>query len=107
MRVNEIEKNVDDTVSIFLNNEVNLLLAEEAPVVLYGIFKQNGTDDVDGSDTISSAGTAVTGTDTQFQSYCKQQKGDAEVGQLGQQGSIFSAHGSKRKTGGEETYQWR
>lgn len=60
LRIDEIEKNIDNTATINLDTEVNLLLAPSTPVVLWGDPLQIGTG------TISSVGTAVTGVGTEF-----------------------------------------
>ncbi len=46
--------------SCIFNSDINLLLSDDSPIVIYGTLLQNGTG------TISSSGTTVTGSGTAF-----------------------------------------
>ena len=65
LRIESIERNANNTATLSLDTEVNLLLAPSTPVALWGDPLQDGTG------TLTSVGTTVTGSGTAFTTQLK------------------------------------
>ena len=65
LRIESIERNANNTATLSLDTEVNVLLAPSTPVALWGDPLQDGTG------TLTSVGTTVTGSGTAFTTQLK------------------------------------